>query len=157
MLLALLLGITRAQIYTIRENGGEDLALTITEDNVGFKKYDPSADEQQIEIVDDEIMRNGKRVCTSPSTTRVELCSSKHPIDASFRVLENNKMHMFQIRGNQVLAIGDYNTNTGMWDAKVILRRVAERGERFWFKVTPKGDRYYGGGRSWRRQLKTRW
>jgi len=156
MLLALLLDIARAEVYAIRENGGGNLALTITDDNVGFRKYDPSADEQKIEVTDeDEIMRNGKRVCTSPSTANVVLCSSKHPIEASFRRLEHAKMYMFRIRGDYVLAVGDYNMNTGMWNAKIVPQRTAERGERYMFLLTPKPGRgAYQGGRSWRRQLK---
>lgn len=155
MILILLLSMVKSEFYTIHENGENNLALTITEDNVGFRKYDRTAEEQIIEMKNDEIMKNGKRMCSSPTSTHVELCSSGNPIDATFKPIEMNGLYVLKVRGNRVLAIGDYNVNTEMWDVKVIEERQAERGERHWFILSPIeiSRSRFRRGRSWKREI----
>lgn len=139
MNLVLLFNIVRSDIYTVRENKPMGLALTITDDNVGFARYDPTSPEQKIEFKNGAIMRNKKRVCASPNSSKVKLCTSSKPNSADFKLIQHKAMFKIVTRGSHVLVIGDYNPSTEMYDANVIDER---RGTNYWFVVSPRIDNF---------------
>ncbi|ELA42482.1 uncharacterized protein VICG_00581 [Vittaforma corneae ATCC 50505] len=137
MNLMLLFTIVKSEVYTIRENRPTGLALTITDDNVGFTEYDPTSPEQKIEFKDGALMRNDKRVCASPNSSKVKLCASGRPNNANFELIQYGTMFKVGTRGSHVLVIGDYNSSTEMYDANVIDERKVTN---YWFIIEPRID-----------------
>ncbi|KAM0681233.1 hypothetical protein GINT2_000431 [Glugoides intestinalis] len=115
----LLLALNKATclFYTIRD---KNLAFTITSQNVGFTKYDPKSDEQHVEMENGRIIKNDKFVCVSALSSEVRLCTSTTPIVFEFSLLESHGIYKLQTRGSDVLAVGDFNENTQMYNAIVI-------------------------------------
>lgn len=120
MLLLLALQKAACMFYTIRDKDVSNLAFTITGQNVGFSKYDPRSDEQQVEIKNGRLIKNDKVVCVSAVSSEVRLCSSTTPIIYEFSLLDSNGTFKLQTRGTHVLAIGDFNEATQMYNAIVI-------------------------------------
>lgn len=135
MLIAIWLGVIRSELYTIRESIDTGLALTITGNSVGFQRYDPSSEDQKVEILDGEIMKDGKRVCVADNSNRVSLCVSSNPKNSVFNMIERNGMFMMKIRGTQALATQNYDMDKDMKDAQVIEESRARNGEVIWFVI----------------------
>lgn len=110
----------QALLYTIKSPGKIELALTITENSVGFTKYDSTSQEQKLELLESTVSRNNKHLCSASNSSEVRLCISRNPINADFEPIFIDNSVKFKTRGNHVLAIGDYNENTEMYDAVVL-------------------------------------
>lgn len=134
--------LTVGKLYTIRQNTSPQYALTITDENIGFVKYDPSIEEQKVEIEDGEIVRNRRRVCVAPNTPEVRMCIARNPVYSRFEPIENKGLHKFRIRGSQVLSIGDFNENTQMFDAVVLEEKDAQFKGMYIFAIDERPDEY---------------
>lgn len=121
-------------LYTIKSPGKINLALTITNNSVGWTKYDSTSQDQKLEMIDNTISRNNKKVCSSSSSSEVRLCISQNPINAEFEPISLGNSVKFKTKGNHVLAIGDFNENTEMYDV-IVLEESQSHQNKFFFSV----------------------
>jgi hypothetical protein len=139
MRLYFLINFVYSELFTIKSPGKMVLALTITENSGGFTKYDPTSQDQKLEMVDNSIGRNNKKICSSSNSSEVRLCISKDPINADFEPIYLNNSVKFKTRGNHVLAVGDYNVNTEMYDI-VILEENKASINKFFFSIDSRDE-----------------
>lgn len=123
-----------SELFTIKIPGKTTLALTITENSVGFTKYDPTSQEQKLEMIDNTISRNQKKICSSAASSEVRLCLSQNPINAEFEPISLGNSVKFKTKGNHVLAMGDFNVNTEMYDL-VVLEESKSHQNKIFFKI----------------------
>lgn len=142
MYLFTLFELTFGKLYTIRQNTFPQYALTITDENIGFVKYDPSIEEQKVEINDGEIVRDKRKVCVAPNTPEVRICIAKNPVYSRFEPIEINNLFKLRIRGSQVLSIGDFNENTQMFDAVVLEEKDAQYKGMYIFTIDERPEEY---------------
>lgn len=122
-------------IYTIKSIGNSGLALTITDHNVGFTKLEKNLEEQKINVDFEtkRISRNGKTLCASSITNELRLCITENPIIGDFLFMEENGFYKIQTNGSLLLAVGDYNSNTQMYDAILVKGNTGNK--KYWFTV----------------------
>ena len=136
MKLYFFINIIFAKLYTVKLPGSPELALTITSHSVGFEKYDEELQSQKLEIKDGIISKNNKKLCTAATSSEVRLCTSKNPINAEFILVSSGNLVKFITKGNHILAIGDFNESTQMYDV-AILEENKTLPKNFNFSVIP--------------------
>lgn len=120
-----------ARLYTIKSPGKIELALTFTDKSVGFTRYDSTSPDQRLEMEENAISKNNKKLCSSSASSEVRLCTSKNPINAEFEPISLGNAVKFKTKGNHVLAIGDYNENTEMYDVVILEENKAHQNKIF--------------------------
>lgn len=97
----------------------ENYALTIKEGHVGFDEYDPNSHDQIFSMEDDVISQNNLTVCASRETLQVGTCTTNRELIKTFEMISKGEYAKFIVVGGKVLSVGEYNSETEMYNVLV--------------------------------------
>lgn len=129
-IIAVISGVIANIHYKIRLAKDPNLALIIRNGHVGFidlKHHSINPEDEEIEIKNGLVGRDGKNICRDVNSENVGLCVTNIPVFGIFKRFEADGKSFFMQNGEYVLAIGDYDYNVEMYPLKSIHKNTSKK------------------------------